>query len=240
MPKAVITYLFHSGYAVETAEHFFIFDYYQPNARATGGIDKGLISGDYLRTKKNVVVLSSHQHRDHFDPIILQWRTANPSITYILSQDIKIADNSQCRHMSPDQTITVGQTNITSFGSTDAGVSFLVQADGVCLFHAGDLNWWHWKGESHQYLDDMKKTFLAEIRKIAKHTIDIAFFPVDRRLAEYYCLGAMYFAKIVKPKLLLPMHFGKDYGATAAFAEQAKRSAIATAEITQRGQIFLV
>lgn len=31
--------------------------------------------------------------------------------------------------------------------STDEGVAFLVTAEGRTVFHAGDLNWWHWEGE---------------------------------------------------------------------------------------------
>ena len=33
-------------------------------------------------------------------------------------------------------------------GSTDEGVSFCVDFAGVTLFHAGDLNLWHWRDES--------------------------------------------------------------------------------------------
>ena len=35
-----------------------------------------------------------------------------------------------------------------AFRSTDQGVSFLAEAGGTRVFHAGDLNFWHWRAES--------------------------------------------------------------------------------------------
>ena len=37
---------------------------------------------------------------------------------------------------------------VKAYGSTDIGISFLVKVDGLTIFHAGDLNWWHWKEDS--------------------------------------------------------------------------------------------
>ncbi|MEI3154718.1 MAG: hypothetical protein V8S95_06185 [Odoribacter sp.] len=37
---------------------------------------------------------------------------------------------------------------IKAFGSTDIGISFLIDIDNIRIFHAGDLNNWHWEEES--------------------------------------------------------------------------------------------
>ena len=37
---------------------------------------------------------------------------------------------------------------IQAFGSTDVGISFLIHLQGKSIFHAGDLNNWHWSEES--------------------------------------------------------------------------------------------
>lgn len=50
--KAKITYLFHSGYAVETANHFIIFDYYQPFSGNNRSIADGVITSEFLKNKK--------------------------------------------------------------------------------------------------------------------------------------------------------------------------------------------
>jgi L-ascorbate metabolism protein UlaG (beta-lactamase superfamily) len=237
--KAKITYLYHSGYAVETGQHLFIFDYFQPGARRRGGLTDGMITAEYLRDKANVYVFVSHSHPDHFDPVIFEWAKTNPAITYILSSDIRPGVKGPHYYiMSPYEEWKQETIVIKSFGSTDEGISFLVRADGLSVFHAGDLNWWHWKGETKEERDYAERIFKAEMEKIGSEPIDVAFFPVDRRLEEFYCLGAEYFAAKLHPKLLLPMHFGDDFGASKAFAEKVKNTPLATVEITHRGQVI--
>ena len=238
-PAAKITHLFHSGYAVETTEHFLIFDYYQPVSNKNDGIANGIITGNYLKTKKNVLVFVSHNHADHFDPIILDWAKDNPAITYILSSDVHTHTNQlHCKMLSAYEETTVNQVNIKTFGSTDQGISFSLQVDGLSIFHAGDLNWWHWTGESLAEQRTAELAFKAEIEKIRVqiNNIDIAFFPIDRRMEEFYSIGAEYFADKCKPKLIVPMHFGNDFAASQAFASKAKTLLLNTVEIHHKGQ----
>lgn len=235
--EARITYLFHSGYSIETQNHFLIFDYYQPFSGNKLGIADGVITSDFLKTKKDVMVFASHAHGDHFDPTILKWGKDNSNIHYILSNDIQIKANTVSHHMvAAYEKLSFDTINIQTFGSTDQGISFLIQADGLAIFHAGDLNWWHWSGESQKERNYAEQIFKAEIEKIVGQKIDLAFFPVDRRLEEAYCMGAEYFAAKLKPQLLLPMHFGNDYGASKAFSERAKQLNISTVEINHKGQ----
>lgn len=237
--KAKITYLFHSGYAVETKQHFLIFDYYQPVTSKNPSITNGIITADTLRDKSNVCVFVSHSHADHFDPVIWNWRKSNPAITYILSSDISVpAGQPTCHSLSAYEKLEVASLSIKTFGSTDQGISFLVEVDGLSIFHAGDLNWWHWKGESKREQEYAESIFKAEMEKLSTQSIDIAFFPVDRRLEEFYSIGAEYFGEKLHPKVLLPMHFGKDFGATKAFAQKTKNLPFSTVEITHKGQEF--
>jgi L-ascorbate metabolism protein UlaG (beta-lactamase superfamily) len=234
--QAKITYLFHSGYAVETASHLLIFDYYQPKVQRS--TPNGKITRGFVQSPKNVYVFSSHSHADHFDPVILEWASYNPAITYVLSSDISICTKGNYHFLAPYQSFATPTLKVKAFGSTDIGVSFLVETDSLAIFHAGDLNWWHWKGDTIKNQDMAAQSFKAEIAKLTGTTIDIAFFPVDRRLAEFYAQGAEYFAATIKPTLLLPMHFGRDYAATLAFAAKLKDGAVKTFEITHKGQEF--
>ena len=219
--RAKITYLAHSGFAVETARHFLVFDYYQSRSAASRTIADGVITADYLKTKSNIYVFASHNHSDHFDPMILDWGKTNPAITYILSDDISIpATKGKIHFMQAYETVGAGQLTIKSYGSTDQGISFLVQADGLAIFHAGDLNWWHWKNETPKEQAWAESFFKSEIDKIPPQNIDIAFFPVDPRLEEFYCIGAEYFAAKFSPRLLIPMHFWSNYAAIGEFAEK--------------------
>jgi len=240
-PTAKITHLFHSGYAVETANHYLIFDYYQPLATKGKGIAEGVITSSYLKNKKNVIVFVSHNHSDHFDPAILEWATDNPEIIYLLSSDVQTnIPNLNCHILSAYEELNVSTLLVKTFGSTDQGISFLIQADGLSIFHAGDLNWWHWSGETLAEQTTAKLAFHKEIEKIAQDplsmNIDIAFFPIDRRMEEFYSLGAEFFATKFKPKLLVPMHFGNDFATTQAFASKAKDLSIPTIEISHKGQ----
>lgn len=230
-PRARITYLFHSGFSVETASHYLIFDYCPSLSRDV------VMTSEFLKAKQNIYVFASHSHGDHFDPTILQWSRYNSGITYVLSSDVRFnPDNIHSHVMSAYERWTDRAIEINTFGSTDAGLSYLVKVDGLSIFHAGDLNWWRWKGETLAEQEYAEAIFKEEIDKMAGQTIDIAFFPVDRRLEEYYSIGAEYFAAKMKPKLLIPMHFGRDYGATREFSEKAKKIPQETVQITHTGQ----
>ena len=74
---------------------------------------------------------------------------------------------------------------IKAFGSTDVGISFLIETEGRRIFHAGDLNNWHWKDESTpQEVAEAEGNYLKELDIIAKETsvMDLVMFPVDPRL----------------------------------------------------------
>jgi L-ascorbate metabolism protein UlaG (beta-lactamase superfamily) len=230
-----ITYLFHSGFTVETANHFLIFDYYQPAAHPGPAI----LTRDFLKTKTSVVVLVSHSHADHFDRAILKWANLE-NISYICSNDIEVAKPPpHWRRMAPYQELTLPDLQVNTFGSTDQGVSFLVKADGLTIFHAGDLNCWRWNEDTTQEQERAEAAFQAEVARIVGNPIDIAFFPVDRRLEANYARGALRFLAQLQPKLLIPMHFGKDYEATTAFAALIQNTPWRTVEITRQGQEIL-
>lgn len=238
-PQATVTYLFHSGFAVETAGQFLIFDYYSlfPK-KLEKTFANGFISGKYLAAKSNVYVFASHAHGDHYDPVIWDW-SKEADMTYILSSDIPARPGVPKVHsLAPDEKWADGNLEVLVYGSSDAGASFLVKTTGLSIFHAGDLNWWHWSGETPEEQKYAENLFKTELHKLIGQPVDIAFFPVDRRLEESYSLGAEYFAEKIKPQVLFPMHFGTDYGATAAFKEKSKQAPFVTYEITRRGQQF--
>ena len=57
------------------------------------------------------------------------------------------------------------------------GIAFLVRCDGITLFHAGDLNWWHWEGEPDGENREMGALQAAD--QAGGRKIDLAFIPVD-------------------------------------------------------------
>lgn len=217
-----IKYLFNSGFSIETQNYHLIFDYYK------GNLDIG---------SKSTFVFSSHGHPDHFNPKVLKWKNINKGIEYIFSNDIKVKDLDKNIHfMSPDEEIEVNNIKVKAFGSTDLGVSFLAEVDGINIFHAGDLNWWYWWDDTPKEICIMERAFKKEIEKIGREKIHIALFPVDPRLKHNYSLGGVYFIKEVKPLLFVPMHFGEDYKVIKTFKEKVKGYPVEVVEIAAKDQ----
>ncbi len=228
-PNIKIRYLYHSGFLVETDENLLIFDYYQGEAESL--IKKSL---------KNIVIFSSHSHPDHFNPVILEWQKDRPDIQYILSHDINVPRTIKNLHfLAPYEKLEIGNLKIKAYSSTDLGVSFLVQDEGIRLFHAGDLNWWYWI-DTPEEMAKAEKDFKEEIQKIKGETIDIAFFPVDPRLEQNYSAGAEYFIQELTPRILIPMHFADSAGITDTFGDKMKEGPSKILKLSQKGQEIIL
>lgn len=70
-----LTYIFHSGFALETERCMLVFDYW---------MDPSGVMPQLLKTSKPMYVFSSHFHEDHFNRQIFAWRQTKPDIVYIL------------------------------------------------------------------------------------------------------------------------------------------------------------
>ena len=99
---------------------------------------------------------------------------------------------------------------VETLTSTDEGVAFLVTCEGVRLYHAGDLNWWTWIGETNEEYEDMKNRFFLEMEKLRGRTFDAAFVPLDPRQEERYYWGFDAFMRTADAKAVFPMHFWGD------------------------------
>ncbi len=229
--KAEITYLDNSGFAVKTQNHFFIFDCWNTqSAGGARGLAGGVIDPEEIKTQ-NVFVFVSHAHADHFNPMIFKWKETVAKIHYIVSSDVRRAPDALI--VSAGQEYALEDVSIKTLRSTDAGVAFLIQADGLTIYHAGDLNWWHWEGEDPQWNADMARDYQKEINLLAGEKIDIAFVPVDPRLDNSLLWGLTYFMDAAGARVVFPMHYG-GAGSTAA-------KAIRTADAlhTKGGKIVL-
>lgn len=201
-----VTYLGHSGFLLEMEDTYCLFDYYK------GGFPK------WDRDKK-MVVFVSHAHYDHFGKEIFRLREVFSEICYILSSDI---DPSEYAHagfspcsdiisMGPNEAKEVFGIKVRTLRSNDQGVAYLLSSRGRTIYHAGDLNWWHWEEESEVFNKMIRRTYQSEINKLQQEKIDIAFVPVDPRLGEQYCWGIDCFMKRTDTKHVFPMHFWGNY-----------------------------
>lgn len=217
-----VEYIFHSGFTVETKNHFLVFDYYH---------------GDLKLKDKKTYIFSTHSHYDHFNPDILDLKG---DIKYIFSDDIETESNRDIYFMKAYKTLLLDDLKIKTFSSTDLGVSFLVTVDGINIFFAGDLNWWSWNSDTQKERDTMEYLFKKKIDRIDGERIDIAFFPVDPRLAENYHLGGEYIIEKLHPKYFFQMHFGDNYEKVEKFIHKMKGSSTKVVNIKHKNQVFKI
>ncbi len=206
-----VTFLDHSGFALTTDKAILIFDYYKDPAHA---LHKILDRNPELP----VLFFVSHHHSDHYAPEIYDF-AQNHKRVYILSNDVDAdripqKDKLSVAGMSAGDVLDhlPGDVRVKAFGSTDAGVSFAVTlADGKRIFHAGDLNDWHWKDESTKAeAAKAEQHFMTIVDRIASEIpdFDIAMFPVDARQGTDFARGATLFTDKINIRNFFPMHFG--------------------------------
>lgn len=76
-----------------------------------------------------------------------------------------------------------------------------MKVEGKTIYHAGDLNWWHWNGEPEEDNEYYKKTFQDEMKYLEGKKIDLAFMLLDPRQEDKYCWGMNYFLEHTDSKL---------------------------------------
>lgn len=199
-----VTYYHHSGFSVQIGETLLIFDYWRgENGELT---ENAQIKNRDFEGYKRILVFVSHDHEDHFDEVIYTWDYKKYPISYIVSDDLPIGKRG--KRVKPGDHLQAEGIDVQVFSSTDKGVSFYVTVDGVRVFHAGDLNLWHWREESSlREIAQAEKDFYSAMAPIERLPMEIAMFPVDPRMGGLYDAGANYFVMAVKPRLFIPMHW---------------------------------
>ena len=213
-----ITHLGNSGFMVETPDVFLIFDYYIDPAHS---VKKALEH----HPDKPVVFFVSQIKEDHYNKDIFKIAQSHKSL-YVIPDELPgrdVRDDIPADWMRPGDDISVGSINVRAFDSTDRGVSYLVtMPDGYRIFHAGDLNNWHWKEEStDSEVHKAAEAFTVIVNNIAEVApkIDVVFFPVDVRLGSCCAEGAEQFLKAINVGNFFPMHFNGDYDMACDFED---------------------
>ncbi len=198
-----ITYLYHSGYMVETEKCVLLFDCIN-------------LSEVSINDQKPLYIFVSHHHRDHFQPEILGLNGMK-----FVGYDVLIpVEAKDVMVLKPGDEVEHQILKIKAFGSADAGVSFLIEIEQQFLFYAGDLNNWHWKLESTlDEIEAMNQQYLEIIQPLEGRKIDILFYPLDPRLGVDIDLGLRQLLELIQVRHIFPMHFSSDLGAIAAYYE---------------------
>jgi L-ascorbate metabolism protein UlaG (beta-lactamase superfamily) len=253
-----ITYIYHSCFSVETEDAVMLFDYYKgtiPQFDTNKHIfvfashkhqdHFNMCIFDLVKTYPYITFILSddiqmneaYMNRKNIPEISRQHILSigkNESITLPIR---KVSDEN------PDLLAANGKNLnllIETLASTDEGVAFIVTLNNKVIYHAGDLNWWSWDGETTEEYTDMTNRFQNELAKIKDRKFDIAFIPLDPRQEDRFWWGFDYFMKTTQTKFAFPMHFWKDYSIISKLKnmEKAKEYNDKIIDIKEEGQIF--
>lgn len=211
-----VTCIGHSGFAVETGGATLVFDYYTDDHDVLPAI---------LERASRLYVFVSHSHRDHLNYDIFQWISHYRVERYVIANECrrKLGRSLDLTafpftFLHHDEDWDDGTVHVHAFNSTDVGVCYMVDIDGLRIFHAGDYNCWHFEQERSE--QDVKKAigdFNVILRAIESYTdhVDLAMFPVIPNIGGDFALGARLYLKAIPTAHFIPMHtWGRDREAT--------------------------
>ncbi len=225
--QAVIWYLYHSGWAVKTQNHFLIFDYSEPpSLPPERSLASGIISADEI-SGQNVTVFISHSHSDHYDPVIDKWRAAIPRIKYVwgwpdagFAEDVHFGAGRQKSNSDGLEGLNIHH----EFDGIPES-AFLLKVDGLTIFFAGDHG--HSKGLENP-------VFESNLDYLVKQApgLDLFFTPTFG--------GEMSAIEILKPRAVFPMHDGGREGQYKKFADRLKKTGykISVGAASRGGDVF--
>ena len=232
-----VTFLAHSGFLVELPSALLLFDY--------------LGAGLPALPDKPLLIFASHRHEDHFTPSIFSLDDGSRETYFLLGKDIKLTPRhlekwgvsfetaGKCFCLGGNETACpLPGVTVETLPSTDEGVAFLVTCDGRTIFHAGDLNWWHWEGEPKDWNRNMEVNFKRYCEPLRNRSIDLALLPLDPRQERDGFRGAKYFLETADIRRFIPMHQWEKFSFTDDFLAQYPQFRSVTEKVTEAGQIF--
>lgn len=206
--QAAVTFFYQSGFTVAIGKTLLIFSYWQADDDKIP--ESHCLSERDFKGFNNIVVFVPRNSAEHHDPVIYTWKKSFP-ITYVVSSDAKgsVPEDVNARIIREGESLSVANVRVTAFGSTDAGISLLVKTGGLRIFHAGDLNLWHWREENTlREITRAEDDFYRVVSTLPNDRLDICMFPVDPNLGGFYDAGANHFIMSKKPAVFFPMHWG--------------------------------
>lgn len=228
--EAVVWYLGHCGYAVRTAGHLLVFDYIELEESPTErGLANGFVDPEEIRDLR-VRVFVSHSHVDHFDRTILGWQKTVPDIQYVFGWQ-EMEGERYHNLPGPRASLELSGMKVRTVNSRHAGVdevAYLVEVDGLVLFHGGDYQGRMGRGEASNAVEDMR------------------YLRAGARPPDLMFLGAwtgdpyLDIIRGLEPRYIFPGHYRKQEHKYREFAAELNRLGVATPVVCpgRRGDSF--
>ncbi len=235
-------FLEHSGVAVKTQQHLLLFDLFGKmlDWESGKGLAQGVVNPQEIGGE-DVLAFVSHEHEDHFSTKLFELSGKIGRFRMILPEELD-ALTEDAVFVRPNETVELPDCRITTLESTDIGVAYLIEIDGKLIYHAGDLNWWHWEGEEEAFNRDQAQRYQQQMEKlkqaVGERSIDVAFVPVDPRLNRDMLRGVCCLAEHVSVNRIVPIHFWGDFSVCRQLADAPQAAAFANrvVELTACGQ----
>lgn len=246
-----VYYIQHSCFLIEFEDRYLLFDYFDKDVIRDTVLFHGSLP--QLSVEKDLYVFSSHSHKDHWWLGVLGWSRERENIKYILSKDIRLGFNylkrngysdevkKKIKFVSADNKFELDGMKIETLRSNDAGVAFVINYNGIDIYHAGDLSWWNFKGRGELYAEQYGREYKRALRHIENRHFDIAFVVLDPRMGEDgYYLGLDYFIKNIECDNIFPMHMWGDYSLINRFKNRPDISNLRDriVDIDQENMVF--
>jgi L-ascorbate metabolism protein UlaG (beta-lactamase superfamily) len=197
-----IKWLGHAGFEIESSKGTVI--YVDPFE-----IRQGLAKAD--------IILITHDHYDHCSPADIE-KVCKDKTIIVGPISINAKLKRKVKNIKPNETIKISDIIVKAVPSYNAqkefhpkeanNVGYVVTVDGETLYHAGDTD----------VIEEMKN-----IRA------DIALLPIGGTYTMD-CKDALKAVELIKPKIVVPMHYGKIVG-SATDAENFKKQCSRRVEI---------
>lgn len=256
-----VTFIAHSAFLVEWDNFYTLFDYvYEPDY--TGALPA-------LDPEKPLLVFASHSHEDHFDAKIFSLLERYPLTQFFVSRDTRLTERkrkwlnisdaafARTTVLRPDSILltSVGgeELSIRAIKSTDIGNAYLLRSEGKLIYHAGDLNHWHWESEGKAYCGSMAASYETAMQKLSSAVRDeaadngiapeltAAMAVLDPRLGEEHeGLGLDGLLSHTAVRHVFPMHLWKKFEAIDRYRAARPESAERIVRITADGDRFVI
>lgn len=212
-----VTYFYRSCFAVSVDKTLLLFSY----TRVDDQDRDAWISPADMAGFRHIVVFIPAPSVAHMDVEAFSWPSYLP-VDFVAAQSLKtyIPEQENVHFLKAGESVELLETKVTAHPSVDDGVAFSARVAERTIYHAGELNLWHWRDENDaRTVMEIEQQF-NELLDAQPSDIDLAMFPVDPRQGGFYDEGANRFMRKKLPKVLIPMHFGMQAEAINNFLRE--------------------
>jgi ankyrin repeat protein len=194
----------HDGYAVKTSRHLLLFDPPGIDESSEAGLANGRLNPKELEGQ-NIIVFITKPSWERFEPAVFDLVNRVKSVDIVMAYKPEGRAGGHTippyRLAEPGQTLSIGGVTVHPIRATLGGAAYLVEADGLKVFHAG----YHVRNTPAQ--DEGYRREIDSLGTAAP--IDIALLPTAGHTIEPYTYEAyLYLLNRLAPRAVYLMHGG--------------------------------